>query len=849
MAAAFSFSLASIAAPSNSLKLSQKSFCNHNSFRSVSSLSNRNLIHKPLGLHVGRSKKVLSMSKENPSFSCKVGTSFCKKEKISPAVQEKELQFEAHCDVSATGKSMQSAPESGMVSSITKKIGDTFGTFLAGGGTAKRVLAPGEKEPSLNCQTSVFKEEKITLAGQDELLIHYKGAAQAQNLRDSLAEAKSDIKVKIGLKTGSCSFAEARACGFTEENDTLGDICETVSGSDLLLLLISDAAQPNSILGLSDGFHLGHLQSMRLDFPKNIGVITVCPKGICPSVRRLYVQGKEINGAGINSSFAVHQDIDGRATDVALAWSVAIGSLVTFATTLEQEYKSDILREQGILPGAVHGILCSLFRWYTENGMSEDEAYENTVRSKTKMALAPFDHNKKPSSFSLDIGTSYSKKEEISPAGGQEKELRFETHCTVSAPLPFFNAPPKSSNSIGYLQHGQWLLLVILFAHVLKNFTKLLKNSNGIGGDGGGDCAGDGTANIESPPPRTVIPGLHTCFESSKKISPSGYVRETRFALHCNVSAFLVSAGALSKFLASWLGFPSKILPNLIPCIIFILVVVLLIIASIAKRRGDGYGGHNNGGSVVAVEKVLVARAKPLASLDLKTSVFNKEKIILNGHDEYIVRGGRDLFPFLRDAFKGIKQIGVIGWSSQNKLLTSLIHYKGSVQAQNSRDSLAEARSDIKVKVGLRKDSCSSVEARGAGFTEENDTLGDIWETISGSELVLLLISDAAQVLSDGMRKGKCLQFSNISPVHLRLILPFELQFDDKMLCCPRTREWFPETKLENGNRGGGDSALSSISFYQLMLLTFKFRLESWGEKDTQILEIINGSLIILSLP
>ncbi|CAK7323647.1 unnamed protein product [Dovyalis caffra] len=409
MAAAFSFSLASIAAPSNSLKLSQKSLCNHNSFHSLSSLSNRNLIHKPLHLHVGRSKKVLSVSEENPSFSCKVGTSFSKKEKISPAVQEKELQFEAHCYVSATGKSMQSAPESGMISSITKKIGDTFGTFLAGGGTAKRVLAPGEKEPltSLNCQTSVFKEEKITLGGQDEyivrggrdlfhllpdafkgikqigvivwgsqLLIHYKGAAQAQNLRDSLAEAKSDIKVKrvawtlminfsclnmiqIGLRTGSCSFAEARACGFTEENDTLGDICDTVSGSDLVLPLISDAAQqaddykkvlshmkPNSILGLSDGFHLGHLQSMKLDFPKNIGVITVCPKGIGP-VRRLYVQGKEINGAGINSSFAVHQDIDGRATDVALALSVAIGSLVTFATTLEQEYKSDILREQG----------------------------------------------------------------------------------------------------------------------------------------------------------------------------------------------------------------------------------------------------------------------------------------------------------------------------------------------------------------------------------------------------------------------------------------------------------------------------------------------------------------------
>lgn len=65
--------------------------------------------------------------------------------------------------------------------------------------------------------------------------------------------------------------------------------------------------KPNSILGLSHGFLLGHLQSIGLDFPKNISVIAVCPKGMGPSVRRLYVQGKEINGAGINSSFAVHQ--------------------------------------------------------------------------------------------------------------------------------------------------------------------------------------------------------------------------------------------------------------------------------------------------------------------------------------------------------------------------------------------------------------------------------------------------------------------------------------------------------------------------------------------------------------
>jgi len=61
--------------------------------------------------------------------------------------------------------------------------------------------------------------------------------------------------------------------------------------------------EPKSILGLSHGILLGHLQSLGLEFTKNISVIAVCPKGMGPSVRRLYVQGNEVNGAGINSSF------------------------------------------------------------------------------------------------------------------------------------------------------------------------------------------------------------------------------------------------------------------------------------------------------------------------------------------------------------------------------------------------------------------------------------------------------------------------------------------------------------------------------------------------------------------
>lgn len=45
----------------------------------------------------------------------------------------------------------------------------------------------------------------------------------------------------------------------------------------------------------------------------------------------------------------IEQDVDGRATDVALGWSVALGSPFTFATTLEYEYQSDIFGERGEL--------------------------------------------------------------------------------------------------------------------------------------------------------------------------------------------------------------------------------------------------------------------------------------------------------------------------------------------------------------------------------------------------------------------------------------------------------------------------------------------------------------------
>src|SRR6187549_360667 len=118
-------------------------------------------------------------------------------------------------------------------------------------------------------------------------------------------------------------------------------------------------------------------------------------------------------------------------------------------------------------------------------------------------------------------------------------------------------------------------------------------------------------------------------------------------------------------------------------------------------------------------------------SLSFKSNVFDVETLDLEGHTEQIVRGGRHLFTLLPKAFDGIKQIGVIGWSSQ-----------GPAQAQNLRESLEGT--GITVKVGLREGSASMQEAEAVGFTTKDGTLGEMYEVIRESDMSLLLIADAA---------------------------------------------------------------------------------------------------------
>src|SRR3990170_4373143 len=125
-------------------------------------------------------------------------------------------------------------------------------------------------------------------------------------------------------------------------------------------------------------------------------------------------------------------------------------------------------------------------------------------------------------------------------------------------------------------------------------------------------------------------------------------------------------------------------------------------------------------------------RVTPASDNTFTSAIFPVDTLDLAGRRESFVRGGRHLFPLLPKALGDIVTIGVIGWGSQ-----------GPAQAQNLRESLAGT--PIRVVVGLREGSGSFEAARRAGFTEAGGALGEMFDVIAGSDLVLLLISDAAQ--------------------------------------------------------------------------------------------------------
>ena len=115
--------------------------------------------------------------------------------------------------------------------------------------------------------------------------------AQAQNIRDSLEEAGiKDIKVAIGLREGSKSWEEAEACNFRKADGTLGEMFEILAESDIVILLISDAAQVHS----STAHHLRLAsesqqkeQSFQIQLFQSLQRISISGTSVCGSLHIL----------------------------------------------------------------------------------------------------------------------------------------------------------------------------------------------------------------------------------------------------------------------------------------------------------------------------------------------------------------------------------------------------------------------------------------------------------------------------------------------------------------------------------------------------------------------------------
>lgn len=248
-------------------------------------------------------------------------------------------------------------------------------------GTTETVMYGGDRKFDL-LGSALKGVKQISVIGWSS-----QGPAQAQNLRDSIKSAGLDIKVVVGLRDGSPSWSKAEAAGFTAKDGTLVTVEEAIKNADMTLLLIADAAmaqhgkdlialaKPGSDICLSHGFYLGYLEATGQSVRKDINIIGVCPKGMGPSVRRLYEQG-----SGINASFAVEQG-DDAARDRALAWALAIGAPYTFQTTLGMEWRSDIFGERAILLGGVHGIVEAVYAWKVQHGTAPEQAYVDSVES------------------------------------------------------------------------------------------------------------------------------------------------------------------------------------------------------------------------------------------------------------------------------------------------------------------------------------------------------------------------------------------------------------------------------------------------------------------------------------
>ena len=197
------------------------------------------------------------------------------------------------------------------------------------------------------------------------------GHAHAQNLRDS------GIKVVVGLRAGSKSWERVKTDGL--EPATIED---AVKMADLIAFMTPDTEMPamyrqsvaphlreGQALLFAHGFNIHYRQIVP---PPTVDVIMVAPKGPGNLVRQMYLEGK-----GVPSLVAVHQDYTGNAKQLALAYAKALGATRAgvIETTFAEETETDLFGEQCVLCGGVTELIRAGFETLVEAGYQPEVAY------------------------------------------------------------------------------------------------------------------------------------------------------------------------------------------------------------------------------------------------------------------------------------------------------------------------------------------------------------------------------------------------------------------------------------------------------------------------------------------
>jgi len=229
----------------------------------------------------------------------------------------------------------------------------------------------------------VLKDETIAILGYG-----VQGPAQGLNMRDN------GFNVIVGQRKEDAAYWDKAVQDGWVPGKTLFQLEEAAERGTIVQYLVSDAAQAmtwplikprlkkGDALYFSHGFSIVYKEQTGVIPSPDVDVILVAPKGSGRSVRANF-----LNGSGINSSYAVHQDSTGRAVERTLATGIGIGSGYLFPTTFQLEVFSDLTGERGILMGALAGVMEAQYAVLRENGHSPSEAFNETVEELTQSLI------------------------------------------------------------------------------------------------------------------------------------------------------------------------------------------------------------------------------------------------------------------------------------------------------------------------------------------------------------------------------------------------------------------------------------------------------------------------------